>query len=316
MSAANLAVQSGAILLAPSDKPSTLALSQAERIEFALLISALPDLNLNLVDDEFLNHLELLSCQLPRRLGMALVNFRRRPSASGHLLIRNTPQDDRLPPTPSDGRPTAGKVTSVSEYVLLLSMLYLGEPISYLDEKEGNLIQNICPIKGKESLQENSGSSLLEFHTEDGFHPHKPDHLGLYCLRADHDHVALTSTASVRDVVHKLPSSAIDILRRPVFRIKMSSSFGQTATGHGRYSGMMPVLTGNIFEPDMCVDFFLMEGVSRSAQTALDLLRAQLLQAMHNYALQPGDLLIIDNRMAAHSRTPFQPKPASRSRSR
>ncbi|SEM63485.1 hypothetical protein SAMN05444354_12017 [Stigmatella aurantiaca] len=48
-----------------------------------------------------------------------------------------------------------------------------GKP--YSDEKEGVLIQNICPVAGHEAKQENTGSTYLGFHTEDGFHPDKPD---------------------------------------------------------------------------------------------------------------------------------------------
>ena len=54
-----------------------------------------------------------------------------------------------------------------------------------------DLAQNACvlarrDVPGKEAKQENGGSVLLEFHTEDGFHPYKPDFLGLLCLRSDH----------------------------------------------------------------------------------------------------------------------------------
>ena len=185
-------------------------------------------------------------------------------------------------------------------------MLYFGDPIAYEEEKEALPIQNICPIKGHENRQENTGSNHLQFHTEDGFHPYKLHHLALFCLRSDHEKVAQTVTASIMNVLHKLPSTAIMLLRKPLYRLHMSSSFK-----HGdsfKYSVLLPVLSGNLLAPEMCVHYSSMEGINREAQWALDTLRSLLLEVATGFVLLPGDLLIVDNRVAAHARTPFKPR--------
>lgn len=120
--------------------------------------------------------------------------------------------------------------------------MFLGEPIAYEDEKEGLLIQNICPVKGQEKKQENTGSNYLNFHTEDGFHPYPPDHLALLGLRSDHEKIAETITASVRNVVDTLPGTAVMLLRQPLYRLHPSSSF--KLNQHEDYSVRLPVLTG------------------------------------------------------------------------
>lgn len=283
----------------------TLSRDEANTIRAA--IDTLPrQLDPHKIDIELLNQVELLQYALPERLKRALLTFRRTPNRAGTLIIKNMPTDPELPATPADGRPAKDKASSYSEYGLMMSMLFLGEPIAYMDEKEGALIQNICPVKGKEMKQENTGSSYLEFHVEDGFHPYKPDYLALTCLRSDHDGVAKTTSASIRNVVHLLPSAALALLREPLYRLRLSPSFSDSETP--MYSDMMPVLSGHLLDPDMCIDYYLMEASTKQAQWALELLKQYLLGAVLEYSLQPGDLMILDNRMAAHGRTHFTPR--------
>jgi L-asparagine oxygenase len=294
-------------LAAPATEDShVLSLTENERKTILKLIQNLPPLTSpDQIDDALLTRIELLQKQLPERLHRLLVDFRRRPGRTGSVIVRGLPTDPLLCATPADGRPPATKATSVSEYCLLLTMLVLGEPISYWDEKEGALIQNICPVRGQESKQENTGSNVfLEFHVEDGFHPYKPDYLGLYCLRADHEGVAQTTTASIRDVMDKLPWTAVEMLRQPLFRLRRSPSF----KGDQTLGPPLPVLTGHMLAPDLCIDHFLMEAMTPAASWALSLLKNELLGVVESHALVSGDLLIVDNRIAAHGRTAFSPK--------
>jgi len=186
-------------------------------------------------------------------------------------------------------------------------MLYLGEPIAYADEKNGALIQNICPVRGKEDAQENCGSSYLEFHTEDAFHPHKPDFIGLLCLKQDHDHVATTAAASIRQALSLVPSKAQDLLRQPLYRIRLSSSF-TSDTNQIVFSECLPVLSGDSLEPELSVDFYGMEATTRSGHLALKTLEEALLKVAVEHKLVTGDLMIVDNRVAAHARTAFKPR--------
>ncbi|MGB8955610.1 MAG: TauD/TfdA family dioxygenase [Tumebacillaceae bacterium] len=289
----------------PSDL--ILELTDGEREEIREIVDTLEPIDVANVTDDLLNQIEIAAKNMPTRLVSALIQFRRNPNAYGTLLIRNLPTDPQLPETPHDGRRSQLKESKVSEYTLLLNMLYLGEPIAYLDEKEGLLIQDIYPVAGQEYKQENTGSEFLEFHTEDGFHPYKPDYLGLVCLRQDHDRIAKTATACIRNVLHEVPSTAITILRENKFHLRLSTSFTKDDSTI-RYSEPMPVLSGSLLEPDMCVDYFLMEGITPEAQWALDILKEALLRKTISFPLAPGDLILIDNRLAAHARTAFKPR--------
>ena len=277
----------------------TLVLSPEEREIVAGVVEELPPFDIFNPTPEILTWAQQAASRLPSRLVSVLLDFRARSNEFGTLLFRDLPIDAVLPPTPQDGRPSSEKGTRVSEGVLLTILSVLGELLCYADEKEGALVQNVIPVQWKEDTQENTGSAYLEFHTEDGFHPYRPDYVALLGLRPDHNHRAETATACIRRVLPKLPNHAIEILRRPLFRIRASTSFGTT------WSRTLPILTGHLLDPDMTIDFFLMEPLSPEADWSFRLLKRYLLQETVSVVLEPGDLILVDNALAAHARTGF-----------
>ncbi|MGP3974027.1 TauD/TfdA family dioxygenase [Streptomyces sp. 8N114] len=185
-------------------------------------------------------------------------------------------------------------------------MSVLGDAVSYADEKEGRLIQDICPLPGAEERQENSGSVLLDLHTEDSFHPYKPDYLSLYCLRSGPDRGAITVTGSIRAALPLLSPVSAATLREPIYRTRFSSSFADDAAAP-RYTSPQPVLSGPADDPDLCVNFFGTEAVDERGATALDELRGAVEKVLCGVFLRPGDMIVIDNRTAVHGRTGFTP---------
>lgn len=241
------------------------------------------------------------------RLLDALIRFRITSSPDGVLLIRGLQVDDPLPPTPSTGA-FAGpwRDLAVSTITQLMVMSLLGDVIGFADEKEGRVVQDICPLPGAETRQENTGSCLLELHTEDGFHPQKPHFLSLFGLRPDHARQAITVAGGVRGVIGRLEPRHVRVLREPLFTVRLSSSFvGQDET---RYCDPMPVLTGGEQDPDLCVDFNGTRPLTEAAQEAFSALRGLMLDTLVGCVLDQGDLLLIDNRKAVHGRTGFTPR--------
>lgn len=258
------------------------------------------------------DHDLLVEAEVAMRLASAdlvcrLVGFRLAGSQDGVLLLRGLPLDGPLPPTPHAGAfPGAWSELRVATLVQLMVMSVLGDVISYADEKDGRLIQDICPVRGAENRQENSGSCLLELHTEDGFHPNKPHFLSLLCLRSDHTGQAMTVAGGVRAVLPLLSGEHKRVLREPWFRVRMASSF--VGTERAAYSLPMPVLSGPAGDPDLCVDFHATEPMTELASAAIEELRGHLLGSLVGTVLEPGDMLIVDNRKAVHGRTDFSPR--------
>jgi L-asparagine oxygenase len=285
----------------------TLTLTDEERASFAKVTEPFSSLStFPTKDSQFLVEIELAKKDVPVRIARELIEFRKKPNEYGTLLVRNLPVDSALPPTPKDGKVCA-KPSYVSECNLLFQMSFLGQFIAYEDEKDGELIHNICPIPGQEEKQENSGSVFLEFHTENAFHPYKPDYVGLFCLRSDHDLQAKTGTASAYRAITRVSSRVIELLRRPLYQNRLAPSFAHNNDA-ALYSAPLSILSGDFFEPEVCIDFFSTEALNPAAESALQLFKAALTQVTVEHVLQPGDLIIVDNRVAAHSRTSFKPR--------
>ena len=129
---------------------------------------------------------------------------RRSPSShpsshrSGALLIRNVPIG-ALPDTPATPSTPVDKDLATELTVLTVARL-LGQPVGYLPEHGGRIVQNIVPTRTDADRQTSTSSrSNLMFHTETAFHPHRPRYLLLLCLRGDP--AAHTTMASVHDIV-------------------------------------------------------------------------------------------------------------------
>jgi L-asparagine oxygenase len=257
----------------------------------------------SLDSEPLLTEAEVVGRALPARLVRTLGRFRRGSNHLGVLVVRNVPVDDPLVPTPQSVDPCDWRELTVSTVAQLAISSLVGEVIAFADEKQGQLIQEVVPIKGAEQRQENSGSTFLELHTEDGFHPFKPDFITLLCLRPDHDRRARTITGSFTSVLPRLSARSVRTLREPLFRIRHSTSF--VGTYAIAYSPPRPVLTGPSSAPEFVADFHLTEPIGPEAEAAFAELGDKLLQSLVGMVMDRGDLIIVDNRVSVHGRTAF-----------
>jgi hypothetical protein len=256
--------------------------------------------------EEFQLQAALASQELPKSIRRRLLTFRRAGNREGALLIRGLPVDPELPATPLDSRRSADKTTYVSETWLSVFASALGEPVGYLQEKEGSLFQDTCPTPHNANLFSSESSAiLLPFHTELAFHPFLPSFVLLYCLRPDMDRIARTLIGSIRNVRLHLADAQESTLRQPIFETGIDYSFGRPNATRG--GGLVcPVLYGRPEDPYLRFDPDLMQAQTSDGQTTLNDLNALASAAAGAISLEAGDLLVIDNRRAAHARTPFR----------
>jgi hypothetical protein len=237
---------------------------------------------------------------LPADVHDALVELVDVGNDAGALLIRRLPVGD-VPATPSTPVSPTGK-DRVSELVLLAAARRLGQPVGYQPEHGGDIVQNLLPTRAHADRQTSTSSNVqLEFHTETAFHRHKPRFLLLLCLRGDPE--ALTLLCSIRSVIGRLPLGVRRTLSEPRFRTGVDESF--TGTRNHRLGRPVPVLEGTTTEPTLTFDADLMVGLDDEARAALGELR-QVIRAGHvAVALEAGDLLVVDNAVSVHGRSPF-----------
>jgi L-asparagine oxygenase len=240
---------------------------------------------------------------MPSVVHDALVDFVDHVPQAGAIVLRGLPVGvlPRTPPSPT--APTEKDV--LSEFVLLTVARRLGQPVGYLPEHGGDLVQNLVPTATNADRQVSTSSKVeLMFHTEAAFHPHRPRYLMLLCLRGDP--AAITTLSSVFEVIPHLPPSVVDTLFQARFRTAVDESYL-----HGRANLLgvpMPVLRGDRSRPSMVFDADLMVGIDTEADEALRTLGRAVEAHQVGLALQAGDLLVVDNDVAVHGRTPYEPR--------
>ncbi|MFE5159895.1 TauD/TfdA family dioxygenase [Streptomyces sp. NPDC056697] len=283
---------------------TTVNLSAADCRETGALAAELAATAPGLIDDpRWVAEARRKSCRLPTRLREATRLFRHDPGRDGVLIVRNLPLDEaELPLTPTVPE-SVERTATVPAAVAVMVTLQIGEIAAYRDEKSGALVQNVVPVPGREESQSNAGSTPLELHVENAFHPHCPDYVGLLCLRNDQPLNAGTMVSSIRTALGLLSPGTLSVLREERFTTTPPPSFsgGGPDPAHA-------VLRGDPDDPDVKVDFHATTTDDDEAKVALEALRGAFLQAARTLVLRPGEMAVVDNRIAIHGRTAYQPK--------
>lgn len=217
----------------------------------------------------------------------------------------------QIPPTPAtsviDDSVTPDSVRVLKEYGSIL-----GHPVSYAQEQNGRLIQNLVPVHKTEYQQISTSSKVeLEMHTESSFHPYRPSYVLLLCLRGD-DAVA-TTYADDFDIVPKLSQEAISILQKTWFTTQIDQSF--RSNGQPDVHIPTPILEKTNNDWKITYDSWFMKAVGdgsseslSQADRALQEMRDAVNESTKEVVLKTGDLLVINNDCTVHGRKPFQPR--------
>ena len=268
---------------------------------------------------QFYDRCRTAAARMPRGLRSFVEDFRGTEPASAALIHGFTVDDAAIGPTPTHWETSSGASTAPDqELQLALCGLLLGEPFAWATLQDSRLVQNILPVPGDETCQNGYGSSaLLEFHTEDGFHPDRCDYLLLLGVRND-DKVP-TITASVRNIELSAQDRAILGQRR--FEIMPDDEHvrqlearapGSPALEKMRHLMHNPELAAVLFSdqvnPYLRIDFPFMRcaGTDGAAEAALRNLMSELERAQRDVVVGPGTLLVIDNYLAVHGRRSFR----------
>lgn len=262
-----------------------------------------PSTSVALSSAEFGAHIRRAARLLPEAVHETLMTFADESHPSGALLIRGVPVGE-LPPTPSTPTTPSGK-DRISEQNLLAAGRVLGQPVGYLPEHGGDIVQNLLPTRDGAYRQVSTSSAVtLAWHTEAAFHPHRPRFLLLLCLRGDS--AARTTLCSIREVLSSLSLRTRWLLGEPLFRTAVDESYVGSRSQH--LGPRVPVLAGDLDAPRMVFDADLMVGVNDEATAALAELTAAIEEHHTHVVLQTGDLLVVDNSVAVHGRSPFTPR--------
>ena len=225
-----------------------------------------------------------------------------------YLLFREFPTEcDRK--TPETIHTHIGETTILARIQAVLLSYLGGEIISYEAEGDGHLFQDIIPVKNMEKQQTSIGSNVeLEIHTEQAFSKYRPDFLSLACLRSDPN--AWTYILPVDVLLAHLSEEEIAVLQTPLWKIGVDLSFRLRGEAfiEGDIRGPIPILSLDQVEFFLCFDQDLMTGITEEAQEMISKIVRIYYKHRTAICLQPGDILILDNRKVVHGRSAFSPK--------
>lgn len=220
------------------------------------------------------------------------------------IFLYNNLEVGYVPPTPAQPY-FESSLLYYAKQTLLQYASRFGHPISYAQEQQGSLIQNIVPVHKTETQQISTSSKVeLGLHTETAFHPYKPDYVMLLCLRGDHK--AVTTYANLSDILKQLDLNTRRILKQKWFTTGIDISFRTNKEPDqeipisivGELDGMLT----------LTYDELLIKGINDLAKEALQKVHQAIKNCTQEIVLNTGDLLVIDNRKTIHGRRPFQPR--------
>ena len=219
----------------------------------------------------------------------------------GVILYRGI-ETGHVPPTPAQPMFDASRVVPEAYETLLSCGKQFGSPISYLQEQGGNLVQNLLPVHKTEYQQISTSSKVeLELHTETAFHPYKPSHLLLFCLRGDE--TAVTTYANLEDFLSELDEETIETLQLPVYQTRVDQSF--RTDGSPDINLISTILRKTESGFDMTYDRNFMTGTTPEAEKALENIYLAISKCLREVVLEAGDMFVIDNSTTIHGRRPF-----------
>ncbi|MDN3358516.1 TauD/TfdA family dioxygenase [Actinomadura sp. DC4] len=256
-------------------------------------------------DPVYLNAIPRLADLLPPDLTDHLARLRDRRSTAA-LLIRGMPLQVTAP-TPTHWREWRPEDTLLHDFWLTLVCGQLGEIFSFTSLQEGSLVEDILPIEGLEDAQ--LGLSSLggfDFHVDDPFDEDRCDFFGLIAMR-NPDRTE-TMLAAIDDA--DLSGLDTEVLFEPRFLIQVDSEHLEGMGITDEVTVRRPVLNGSRSAPGLCLDWTYTDAVpgDTRAQAGLADLRSRMEAVMTTLALEPGDLLLVDNYRSVHGRRPFRPR--------
>lgn len=228
---------------------------------------------------------------------------------SSHYVLFNISDIGKIPPTPLVSE-VDDNLTPEATDVLIKFGNEFGFPISYKQEQNGRLIQNILPVFKTEYGQiSTSSKNDLYLHTEAAFHPYRPSHVLLLCVRGSSS--VATTIASIDKIMDKLDEETLSILKLPFFETGVDESFmSKNKTNFKLVTSVFRDTEDKIDQLrwTMVFDWLLMNGMNTEAKIAFEKLKNAVRDSIENVYLKTGDLIVIDNNRAVHGRTKFQPR--------
>jgi L-asparagine oxygenase len=225
---------------------------------------------------------------------------------SGYGVSRGVLRDflGKLPPTGPTGDRPARREWGIEWSIIGLSAALDCHILGYKGEKKGEYIHQVIPVPGREDSRSNEGANLFEAHMEAPHLPDPPDLVMLVCLK--NTERGPTTLWPMEVLLSQLDEREMDIAFQPRFLVEMGESWGVRSWFEHS------ILERNDYGAlKLRLDLTSMKGKDEEAQRILDKLFAfcvtpdGVLRNCVSVVLEPGDVMLFDNRKNCHGRAPI-----------
>lgn len=250
----------------------------------------------DLEDPTNLDSIKLAAPGVTDRVRRTILRFTRN-TTNGLLLIKGLSiNDEKIGPTPFGATPSRAPTAQQNAILLVLSSLYL-EPMGWASYLDGRIVHNLAAKKGRENTQTSEGTEPLELHTEEAFHPFRPDAFALMGMR-NHDNIP-THLVQVSDL--NISDNTREWLKRQLYYIRQDEAHED---GFYKEPDPVPVLDGHRFRYDPAYTTMYSTG----AADAFMRLQTEIDKNVQQISLAPGDILFVNNDITVHGRAGYAAK--------
>ena len=289
-------------------------LSFLEQEEIEKLAFELRKMQINLMEDSdlFCEKAKELSEQIPIRIQKILNDFYLNGNETGFVVIRTSPyKKETIPKTPLVNTNSVGSTTLLA-CIQSIFVSFLGEMISYEAEGDGQIFQDIVPVPNMGINQTSYSSDVeLEIHTEQAFSKIRPDILSLACLKGDEN--AFTYVLHLNKILENISDEEYELLLKPLWKTGVDVSFKKNGYSflEGDIRGPFSIINKSNSKEKPLVLIFdqdLMKGTTEESNHIIEKIVDIYYKNRIPHNLQPGEIILIDNRRSLHGRSPFIPK--------
>lgn len=283
---------------------TVIILSEEEKKEFIELTKPLYNISPSKEMNLYLSLAKYASEKIPTRIKKLLDEFKKKTSKSDILLFKNIPYDENIV-TPENNQSHIGENTILSKIQAIINE-YIGEMVGYESEGYGRLFQDMVPNKNLSVTQTSLGSKVeLELHTEQAFSELRPDFLSLACLKGDF--FAKTYYFHINQIVKQMTNEEMNYLKQNKWMIGIDESFVMNGCSN-ELRGPLSIITENNNYYQLVFDQDLMIGITEQATQLLTKIIDLYYLYRKEVILNPGEILILNNKKLVHGRSSFSPK--------
>lgn len=218
-------------------------------------------------------------------------------------------------PTATHWKDTDRERTAALDLGIVLVAALHGEVFGWANQQDGHLVHNILPSPQYAHMQVGgSSTTALSWHTEDAFHPDRADFLLLVCVRNPDGIGSRIATVGSLDLepdrIARLSEPRLVIHPDDSYQPDGSDPDDSLADGSAGHRGPDGMATLSYRSGRMCLrydpTYTRMLTDDPAFLDAYEELGRQLEERSRMVALEPGDLLIVDNDAAVHGRGSFR----------